>query len=251
MKYLDNPELEWLCSTLMENARSCKLDIRMEAYSCKMIRADKKQWKLLIQNQEADLQPLSHYDHIFSTSLSPPQTYAGARPRHISERSYFGSRSRHESDPASSLSDIDVHEGDIEYVDAIPKRTLFDLRCVLSASYPDYDFSDAKSDAFSLIPTVKDLMSLVDGVFTPTIINYCELKTAMWATIDAKIHLQDCRFYSYTTDYGGPFGEDGVMWSLNYFFCNKNLKRVLYFACRAINPTSVCRTYDDEMWDCE
>ncbi|VDD88112.1 unnamed protein product [Enterobius vermicularis] len=206
-------------------------------YSCKMIRADKKRWKRVVQNHEADLLPLSHYNHIFSTSLSPPKTWVSDRPRHVSERSYFG--------PPSSLSDIDVHD----YVDAIPKRTLFDLSCVLSASYPDYDFSDAKSDAFSLIPT--DLMSLVDGVFTPTVINYSDLKPAMWATIDQKIQLQDCKVYSYTAGCSGPFGEDGVMWSLNYFLWNKNLKRVLYFSCRAINPTSASRLGDDEMWECE
>lgn len=75
-----------------------------------MIRADKKQWKQVIQKHEADLQPLSNYDHIFSTSLSPPQLYT-ARPRFISEHVSAGQqRSRHESDLASSLSDIDTHE---------------------------------------------------------------------------------------------------------------------------------------------
>lgn len=75
-----------------------------------MIRADKKRWKRVVQNHEADLLPLSHYNHIFSTSLSPPKTWVSDRPRHVSERSYFGPRSHHESDPASSLSDIDVHD---------------------------------------------------------------------------------------------------------------------------------------------
>uniref|UniRef100_A0A0N5AS52 Repressor of RNA polymerase III transcription MAF1 homolog n=1 Tax=Syphacia muris TaxID=451379 RepID=A0A0N5AS52_9BILA len=216
-----------------------------------MIRADKKQWKQVIQKHEADLQPLSNYDHIFSTSLSPPQLYT-ARPRFISEHVSAGQqRSRHESDLASSLSDIDTHEGEVEYVDAIPKRTLFDLRCVLSESFPDYDYSDIKSDAFSLIPTVKDLISLVDGVFTPTINSYSDFKMTMWSTIDDKIKLEDCKIYSYTDDHSGPFGEDGVMWSLNYFFCNKSLKRVLFFSCRAINPSSVAQSVDDGMWECD
>lgn len=31
-----------------------------------------------------------------------------------------------------------------------------------------------------------------------------------------------------------PFGEDGSLWSFNYFFYNKRLKRVVFFSCRSI-----------------
>lgn len=31
-----------------------------------------------------------------------------------------------------------------------------------------------------------------------------------------------------------PFGEDGSLWSFNYFFYNKRLKRIVFFTCRSI-----------------
>ena len=43
-------------------------------------------------------------------------------------------------------------------------------------------------------------------------------------------------FYSsYNPDLDSdPYGEEGTLWSFNYFFYNKKLKRILFFTCRAI-----------------
>lgn len=47
-----------------------------------------------------------------------------------------------------------------------------------------------------------------------------------------------------------PFGEDGSLWSFNYFFYNKRLKRVVFFSCRSIRlapstslPPACCLTH--------
>ena len=41
--------------------------------------------------------------------------------------------------------------------------------------------------------------------------------------------------YSYNPDLDSdPYGEEGTLWSFNYFFYNKKLKRILFFTCRAI-----------------
>ena len=56
----------------------------------------------------------------------------------------------------------------------------------------------------------------------------------LWATLGAAIQLEDCTVYSYNPEYGNdPFGEEGNIWSFNYFFYNRKLKRILYFACKA------------------
>ena len=40
----------------------------------------------------------------------------------------------------------------------------------------------------------------------------------------------DCTLRSYKSDLeSDPFGEKGSVWSFNYFFYNKKLKRILYF----------------------
>uniref|UniRef100_A0A8B9FTG0 Repressor of RNA polymerase III transcription MAF1 homolog n=1 Tax=Amazona collaria TaxID=241587 RepID=A0A8B9FTG0_9PSIT len=39
-----------------------------------------------------------------------------------------------------------------------------------------------------------------------------------------------------------PFGEDGSLWSFNYFFYNKRLKRIVFFTCRSISGYTYTRS---------
>lgn len=51
-------------------------------------------------------------------------------------------------------------------------------------------------------------------------------------------HCLSCTLPSYNPDLDSdPFGEDGSLWSFNYFFYNKRLKRVVFFSCRSIRCT--------------
>jgi hypothetical protein len=38
----------------------------------------------------------------------------------------------------------------------------------------------------------------------------------------------------YLLPQGDPFSEDGLLWSFNFFFYNKKLKRVVFFTARAM-----------------
>lgn len=110
-----------------------------------------------------------------------------------------------------------------------------------SAFHPDYDFSDAKSHEFSKEPSLQWVMNAVDSNLSATAgDHYRTLRTALWAAIDDEISLNECDIYSYNPDFASdPFGEDGCLWSFNYFFYNKKLKRIVFFPCRAINPLYV------------
>lgn len=111
---------------------------RLEAYSCKMITSDKKQWKKSQQNSSNAPQP-----------LSPPEKL----PWFPSNSSWTQNpRLRHFSEPGCSSLNISIEENGLVYADAISSRTLFELRSVMNASFQDYDFSSTKSEAFSLIP---------------------------------------------------------------------------------------------------
>ena len=58
---------------------------------------------------------------------------------------------------------------------------------------------------------------------------------SLWETIDSVIELEDCVSYSYLSDgEHDPFDEEGNIWSLNYFFFNKRIKRVLFFTLRSV-----------------
>ena len=47
---------------------------------------------------------------------------------------------------------------------------------------------------------------------------------------------EESSIYSYNPDLqSDPFGADGGLWSFNYFWYNKKLKRVLFFRGRAVS----------------
>lgn len=113
------------------------------------------------------------------------------------------------------------------------------------------------------------------------------LKPQLWNAVDEEICLAECDIYrwagipaggppslqvsqhpcrwapiphttchpilpSYNPDLDSdPFGEDGSLWSFNYFFYNKRLKRIVFFSCRSIrwapsasSPTSLLGRYN-------
>lgn len=43
---------------------------------------------------------------------------------------------------------------------------------------------------------------------------------------------------SYNSDFSDSYGEEGSLWSFNYFFYNKKLKRIVFFTCQALSPTA-------------
>ena len=68
---------------------------------------------------------------------------------------------------------------------------------------------------------------------------YGKIHDKLWNTLNTEIDLLGCDIYSYNPDLtSDPFGEDGSIWSFNYFFFNKKLKRVVLFTCRALSPFS-------------
>jgi len=61
-----------------------------------------------------------------------------------------------------------------------------------------------------------------------------------WRLIDQQMRLKECSIYRYAPDDYDLFEEDeeGSIWSMNYFFFNKALKRVCYLYLRGISVLS-------------
>uniref|UniRef100_A0A453DVF5 Repressor of RNA polymerase III transcription n=2 Tax=Aegilops tauschii subsp. strangulata TaxID=200361 RepID=A0A453DVF5_AEGTS len=58
------------------------------------------------------------------------------------------------------------------------------------------------------------------------------LLDSMTKAIDEVIKIRECDIYSYNPDSDGdPFLEKGAIWSVNFFFYNRKLKRVVSFRC--------------------
>mmetsp|Transcript_10693 Transcript_10693/g.39256 ORF Transcript_10693/g.39256 Transcript_10693/m.39256 type:complete len:235 (-) Transcript_10693:213-917(-) len=179
----------------------------LEAYSCKLAGTDKKLSRSLEQDV---LNDLAH---------SPP----GCEPLSAS--------------PVGPLSE------------SASRRTLIYLILTLNHMYPDYDFSDLRAHHFTKEPGMSSVKNNIDNLlmqcsklWQPQ--NHSDSNKsfleAMWAAINEVIELEESDVYSYNSELeGDPFGEQGSVWSFNYFFYNKKLKRVLYFSCRCFNAHAV------------
>ncbi|NWU03188.1 MAF1 polymerase, partial [Urocynchramus pylzowi] len=145
--------------------------------------------------------------------------------------------------------------------DTCSRKTLFYLIATLNEAFrPDYDFSAAKSHEFSREPSLNWVVNAVNcSLFSAVREDFKALKPLLWDAVDEEICLAECDIYSpsqgipalspitsrpftlfpspilYNPDLDSdPFGEDGSLWSFNYFFYNKRLKRIVFFTCRSI-----------------
>ena len=61
----------------------------------------------------------------------------------------------------------------------------------------------------------------------------------VWRRISEAISDTESEVYSYTPDRDSdPFDAEGSLWSFNYFWYNKKLKRILFFRGRAVSANA-------------
>jgi len=212
MKLLENVYLDCLSElihTLSLTTGSCRLQLKLESYSCKMTGDDKKLLKQITNTSEdTGLQ-----------ALSPPSLGYGFPC------------------PTTTTG---------QEQDACSTKTFHCLVSTLNASFrPDYDFSYAKSEEFSRIPKLNTVTNDIQNMFYTTLgDSFSDIKEHMWNTIDREIHIGECSIYRYNADLDSdPYGE--ALWYFNYFFYNTRMKRILFFSCQA-QPYS--DTSDEEMY---
>lgn len=209
MKLLESPKLEALNHLLSIRAGDCIIDGRFESYSCKMTGDDKRLFRCL--STEHGMAPTD------LQALSPPNQTSLSHS------------------PCTAFGQSPGDEGGI-LCDTISTKTLFYLISTLNESFnPDYDFSNARSSEFSREPSLQWVVNAVEcQLLTAVGSRFNSIKEQLWKTIDDAITLQDCVIYSYNPDLtSDPYGEEGCIWSFNYFFYNKKLKRIVFFTCRA------------------
>ncbi|KAK7062666.1 hypothetical protein VNI00_000154 [Paramarasmius palmivorus] len=113
MKYIENPALSNLAQSLSHQGPECSVHVRMEAYSCKNIKRDKKLFKAL---EEA------YTNEHSSQSGSPPLSSSWLEP----EMTPFGPFDNHSS-----------------------RKTLYLLISTLNCAFPDHEFSDVRPAHFN------------------------------------------------------------------------------------------------------
>ncbi|KAI8355353.1 Maf1 regulator-domain-containing protein [Mortierella sp. GBAus27b] len=176
MKFLEYPGMDVINGALNFDTPECRVNGRVEPYSCKAAGADKRLYKHL-ENKYDPTAP--------NNMLSPPEDDGFAIRNIISP---FGPMDQ----PAS-------------------RKTLFYLIGTLNASFPDYDFTDVKPEQFRKEASV----SMVVNSINATLFNHGNERAS-------------------DSDPNDEEG-DGTLWSFNYFFFNRKLKRIIYFTMRGVS----------------
>ncbi|EGD84313.1 hypothetical protein H112_08008 [Trichophyton rubrum D6] len=232
MKFLPLSEFDDVTRALNFDTPDCMVVGGCDLYTTKAASGDKKLYK----NIEASLE--TQYESLLrlSASLSPPNASSAAMSLNLSRSSPFGPLSEHSS-----------------------RRTYAYLIATLNASHPDYDFSHVlRPSDFRREKNLRRVMDTIDttlfnlrpqlarDVTPPTPASSSPHMSAtthswgprMWRIIDNQMSLKECSIYCYSPDEDPYDGEEGTIWSLNYFFFNKVRKRVCYIYLRGISVLS-------------
>jgi AP-1 complex subunit sigma 1/2 len=230
-------DLDDVNNALTFDAADCRVIGGCDVYTTKAAGADKKLYKNIdrnLENQYASLLRLS-------ASLSPPQQGQPTQPKQRTT-SDAPQVNLSRSSPFGSLSQLSS------------RRTFAYLVATLNASQPDYDFSNLlRPSDFRRERSLKTVINRIDSALynlrprhLPSNTNQPKSSNVsgpvwgprMWRLIDKEMDLQRCTIYHYIPDEDPFDGEDGAIWSENYFFFSKARKRVCYIYFRGTSMVS-------------
>ncbi|GAM29041.1 hypothetical protein SAMD00019534_122170 [Acytostelium subglobosum LB1] len=228
MKYLDSTNLIGLSTYLDRlDCGDSILNGILESYSCKFAGSDKKLYKSL--DKELETQYSSSLDaHHGSTSGS---SVSSSTQHHLSNH-LLQSASFSESNVNGGLSISPFGP----LTSSAGRKTMIYLISTLNACFVDYDFSNTRPEQFRKESNLSMVMNSINTTLQsimPTFKN--ELQERLWSSIDNEIALTKTDIYSFIPESPDPFTEAGVIWSFNYFFYNRTMKRIIFFSCRLLN----------------
>ncbi|MFS7959519.1 putative repressor of RNA polymerase III transcription Maf1 [Helianthus anomalus] len=116
------------------------------------------------------------------------------------------------------------------------RKMLIYLILTLYHMYPDYDFSAVKAHQFFTVETWQGFKQIFDSYMSDASKEWTQtdedgsLLETLYKALDEVINLAECEIYSYDPNSDAdPFIEKGDLWSYNFFFYNRKLKRVVSF----------------------
>lgn len=212
MKLLENSVFGALSSSLSSQRNNVRITGTIDSYSCKKTGNDKKLYKYL--NTDVGRSPSD------MEVLSPPESQ-------LQHQHQLGLTP---TSPSRQLSCPDDNDAD-----RISRKMLFTLLSTLNAAFPDYDFSQVKSSEFSREPNLSYVIDDVNTNLTTSLgEDFTNISVGLWTAIEEEIRLRECEIYSYNPDMeSDPFVEEGCLWSFNYLFYNKHLKRIVFIKFHA------------------
>jgi hypothetical protein len=249
MKYLEDEKLTQWTSELTDAVLAGRvINGRIEAFTMKRAGTDKKYAHALGERyvKEMEQRESEMADHQEFIQKQREHTKEASRKRSVSFGNLEVSPKPVKMQRALSF-DESIHVpsplGDFQEIGT--RRLMTDIILTLNASFPDYDFGNVRASHF-LKTNAKDAIEACNNRLSELTSRRGEsFSREMWNAIDNVITLADTEVYSYVPPAinEDPLGfltqtllegdEDAgtLLWSFNYFFVNKNLKRILLFSC--------------------
>ncbi|KAL8689180.1 MAG: hypothetical protein Q9218_005093 [Villophora microphyllina] len=235
MEFLPVRDFEDVTSALNFDTADSHIIGGCDLYTTKASGPDKKLYKAI----EEGLEQQHEYAKRISASLAQAHTAPEGQSVDLSRSSPFG--------PLSQTS---------------ARRTFAYLIATLNASHPDYDFSHLlRPSDFRREKSVRHVMNALDTTLyslrprptsnaslaiptywtsiaasAPAIVssNGDSWSPRKWRLIDKEMNLKECSVYAYVPDEDPYDGDEGAIWSFNYFFFNKTKKRVCYLYLKSL-----------------
>lgn len=133
-------------------------------------------------------------------------------------------------------SDADASSPDEFLLSRSSRKTLIYLVLTLNHVYPDYDFSAMQAHQFFTEETWDSFKQIFDAYMLEASKEWIEnneggsLLEMTYKALDEAVKLAECEIYSYNPNSDvDPSIERGAIWSFNFFFYNRKLKRVISF----------------------
>ncbi len=167
--------------------------------------------------------------------------------------------SRSMSEPSVSNPTADFINSPLgDFHDSSTQRLMTDLILTLNSSFPDYEFSNIRPSHFMRLPSPNVAINQTNERLSELELNNNKSNTnnnnqgptffsQLWSAIDEVISMNESEVYSYVPpqrdDDDDPLGfltqtldgrdSDKVvpLWTLNFFFVNKSMKRIVLFTC--------------------
>jgi Maf1 regulator len=258
MKYLEDEKLTQLTRALTDVVLPGRVvNGRMEAFTMKRAGTDKKYAhalgeRFVAEREQREMEMAEYKDFYSQKSISRTlmqKEESRRKKRSISlcepgmiEPPVKASRARSfdETKPLYSSPGGD-------FLEIGNRRLMTDLILTLNASFPDYDFGNVRPADFLKKSVLGVMEEVNDRLSEFASRNDEHFLKGLWNAIDSVICLSETEIFTYVPptinddpigfltetllEHEGSKAGGSPLWSFNFFFVNKNLKRILLFVC--------------------
>lgn len=282
MKYLENDKLTQLTSELTDAVTNSRMiNGRLECFTTKRIQNEKK---YAHQLGEKYVEELEREEEVMASiirrkrsasvseieggiskipfaqrSASVGQIEGGVSKRPLSDLDSITAQGAAKRSRAKSFDSTEPYSqksalGD--FFELGTRRLMTDLILTLNACFPDYDFSNVRPSHFvKMSPIV--VVKAVNSKLSELAAQKPLLLKNLWDALDETMSLNETEVYSYAPNDDLSFltqtllendgSQQNALWSFNYFFVNKSLKRILFFSCVETMLNEISDEEDDDV----